>query len=275
MKGKIPALVAVLLLAGCAGPQRWYNPGHTQTDFDRDSQECGLIAQEFSRQATLTGDREDPVTYELTYNNCLYAKGWSVEQSGAVSGSQAALPLATFENGAVRGFGKTVTLPAGCSLKSHATRSYGPTLLENLFFQGPDRSYINFTFQKALTRSFDPTAFPVKAPFFLYEQGAWKKNPDGLRWALFFGRLKGSWVAGLGGFLLVNDRHRISIVLTRPLPPQVKKPLPGLHLGAGQIRAMEKFRAVWLPWLKDRAQETLGPEHWERELLGKVARFIP
>jgi hypothetical protein len=253
---RLPAIIVVLMLAGCAGRmQHWYNPGETQVDFDRDAQECDIIAREFARQATLTGNRQDPETYVRTYNNCLYAKGWSVLPPGSDSPAGGPPPAAFEKNGTVKGFGEAFTVPTGFVLKSNVTRTYGPTLMQNLFFQGPEQSYINFTFQKGLTRDFAPADFPAREPFFLYEQGALRKDPDRLRWTIFFGNLKNSWVAGLGGYLLLDDRQRVLIVVTKPLPPRNEKPLPGLRLDSGQIKAMEKFRAAWLPWLKS----TAGP----------------
>jgi hypothetical protein len=250
-------LIIALLLAGCGGgAQHWYKAGQTQVDFDQDGQECEIIAKEFARQATLTGNREDPESYVRTYNNCLFAKGWSVLPSDTPADSAAGAPApmaACQEGGIIQGFGKTFAVPPGFVLSSDVTQAYGPTMMQNLLFQGPEQSFINFTFQKAVTRDFKPADYPVREPFFLYEQGAWKKNRDRLRWAVFSGNIQGSWVAGLGGYLIVNKRQRISIVVTSPLPSQTEAILSGLRLDSGQIGAVEKLRSEWLPWLESHA----------------------
>ena len=78
MKRNLLLVLIFLLLTGCSSTQQlWYNPAKTQKDFDRDSQECEIIAREFSRQATMTGKSLDYETFASAWSSCLHDKGWS------------------------------------------------------------------------------------------------------------------------------------------------------------------------------------------------------
>jgi hypothetical protein len=246
-----------LLLSGCSGGgQHWYNPGKTRVDFDGDSQECELIALELSRQATLTGRREDPQASALAFNNCLYAKGWGIlpamQPSPVSENAETVSSLAVYhQDGTIEAFGRSFAVPAGFALQSDSVRNSGSILMQNLLFLGPDSVYINFTLQRSLDRKFEPINYPAQEPFFLYEQGRDAKKPDRLRWAVFAGPIQENWVTGLGGYLLLGNRERLTVVITSPLSyPQ--EPVPaGLNLSHGQFVAVEQFRGEWLPWLKE------------------------
>jgi hypothetical protein len=245
----------ILLLFGCGGGQHWYNPGKTRVDFDSDSQECEILARELSRQATLTGRREDPQTYGRAFNACLYGKGWSTlppVQPGAGSGSgEADSSLAVYHpDGRIEVFGRYLAVPAGFVLQSNGVQRLGPTLSENLFFMGPDSVFMNISVQKSLDSKFEPANYPAQPPFFLYEQGRDEKQPDLLRWAVFAGKIHEEWVAGLGGYLLLGERERLTVVITGSLPDPHEPVPPALQLSHGQFQAVERFREEWLSWLQ-------------------------
>jgi hypothetical protein len=126
-------------------------------------------------------------------------------------------------------------------------QGHGDTVLQNLLFQRGDL-FINYAVQKSTGRKFTSVAYPVAEPFFLYEHGEISKKPD-LQWAIFTGKIQDSWVTGLGGFLLLGKRERITIVVTRPLPPAEAQVPAGLRLTPDQFQAVEQFREEWLGWL--------------------------
>jgi hypothetical protein len=256
MKRILARLMILLLLSGCSGGGHWYNSTKTGADFDGDSQECEIIAQEFSRQATLTARKGDPQKYVRTFNDCLYAKGWSAlpprQSSPDSTIIEREASLAVYHpEGLLEAFGRSFAVPAGFALQSDSEQSSGPTLMQNLVFAGPDSVFLNFTLQRSSDRNFEPTNFPAQEPFVLYEQGRDKKRSDRLRWTVFTGKIQDNWVAGLGGYLLLGKRERLTVVITRALP-EPQEPIPaGLSLSLGQFQAVERFRDEWLPWLKE------------------------
>jgi hypothetical protein len=244
--------ISITFLSGCGGqPQLWYNPGRTQMDFDRDSQECGIIAGELARQATLTGRKEDRQTFSLVYNNCINDKGWGTAPAALPSPASAnvAQPsLARFDpDDTIEAFGRRLKVPDGFILLADGVQAHGDTILHNLLFQRGDL-FINYTVQKSLGRKFEPTAYPVSEPFFLYEHGENRRKPR-LHWAIFSGNIEGSWVTGLGGYFLLGKRERITMVVTRPLPPATGSAPISLKLTPDQFQAIEQFREEWLAWL--------------------------
>jgi hypothetical protein len=252
----IPAcFMAFLLISGCSGGgQHWYNHGKTRVDFEGNSQECEIIARELARQATLTGRREDQQTYGRAFDNCLYAKGWGTMpavQPSPDAATETGTSLAVHrQNGTIEAFGRAFAVPAGFELQSDSGGSFGPTLIQTLLFLGPDSVYLNYTFQKSRDRKFEPTDYPVTAPFFLHGRGREEKKPDRLRWTVFAGEIREDWIVGLGGYLLTGKRERLTVVITRALP-HPREPVPaGLNLSLGQFQAVQRFRNEWLPWLE-------------------------
>jgi hypothetical protein len=244
-------IILIAVVSGCGGQQQlWYNPGRTQMDFDRDSQECGIIAGELARQATLTGRKEDPQTFTLVYNNCINSKGWStapaLQPSAGVNVAQPFLALYN-PDGTIEAFDRQLKVPDGFILLADGVQGHGDTILQNLLFQKGDL-FINYTVQKSRGRKFAPTDYPVPEPFFLYEQGKNGRKPH-LHWAIFTGHIQDSWVTGLGGYFLLGKRERISIVVTRPLPEAGGQTPTGLRLAPDQFQAVEQFRGEWLAWL--------------------------
>jgi hypothetical protein len=249
-------LLILILLSGCGGGgQHWYNHGKTRLDFDGDSQECEIVAGEFARQATLTGRREDPQTYARVFDDCLFARGWSVRPAAPPAPDSA---LAVMEpvfavyhsDGTIEAFGGSFAVPVGFVLRADSTQRFGPTLIQNLLFMGPDLLFMDVTVQKSQDHKFEPTNYPVQEPFFLYEQGREGKQ-DRLRWAIFAGRIQEEWVVGLGGYLLRGERERLTVVITSPLPGPENAVPPGLNLSSGQFQAVERFRKEWLSWLQE------------------------
>lgn len=249
-------LVLLPALAACGAGPRWYKDNRGQADFDKDSLECEIIARELARQATLTGAGEDLATFANSFNNCLYRKGWSnvPPPSAAAAGQTANEPSrpARLETTTVHGLGRAIAIPDGFTLISDSVRALGATTVHTLVFMGANDTFLTLVFQQSTEKVFTEIGYLVADPFFLYRKGAagnwWKKN---LRWAVFAGRMGDDWVTGLGGYLLVSKKERITLVVTRPLAGPESRPPAGLRLSRDQHEEVEKFQARWLPWLGD------------------------
>ncbi len=245
-----------LALSGCGGVRpRWYQAGKGQVDFDRDAQECALIAHDFARQATATGKAEDPAAYAQANLGCLTAKGWSMSPPpapGAKTGPQTIIagpPLTVVDGGQVRAFGAKVGVPEGFSLASNHTVATGPTVSQSLVFKDAADTFLVVMAQRTISDAnrFEPTPYLVKSPFFLYQEAP---VPDaGPRWAIFCGQVNGGWVEGLGSYPLTTAHERLTIIVTRPLPAPRSDPQPGFKLSAGQFAALEAFKKQWGGWL--------------------------
>ncbi len=244
-------LICLFLLSGCGGKAQWYKEGHTQADFDMDVQECEIIASEFARQASLTGEREDPATLIRAVNSCLYAKGWSnfpTQKNGQDAEEPAR--LAVYDQGVLTGFKKTINIPPGFVLLSDSTGHSGPTTSQTLFFTRDNTTYINILFQKTLNDVFEKVEYPVVEPFFLYHRGEKMKRPD-IDWAIFTGEFQKEWVVGFGAFLRANRKERITIVVTHPLPAQDSSPPSELRLTRNQYQAADLFTEEWSTWARE------------------------
>jgi hypothetical protein len=240
------ALVLLLTLAGCAGKQTWYQEGKGQVDYDQNAQECSLIASAFARQATMAGNSEDPGTYTQTFNNCLANKGWSMTQpqsAAAGAGQAAPVPLAVIEGGDVRAFGGQIKVPEQFVLSNATDSGVGPTVMQSYLFSGPEDTFVNILLQKAVVNGnrFEPLPYPVRPPFFLYEQGE--------QGAVFCGQINEEWVMGLGSYFLRNSKERITVIVTKALVAPTTEPKPGFRLSAEQFVQVEEFKREWLAWL--------------------------
>lgn len=246
----LAALICLLVLAGCGGKTQWYKEGHSQADFDRDVQECEIIAKEFARQASLTGEREDPATLIRALNSCLYAKGWSnFSPDETAQETETASRLAVYEQGVVRGFKKTINIPPGFILLSDSMGHSGPTISQTLFFTRDNTTYINIMFQRARVDVFERVEYPVVEPFFLYHRGERMKRPD-IDWAVFTGEFQRDWVVGFGAFLRPGRKERVTIVVTHPLSAQDSQPPTELRLTRDQYHEADLFMEKWSSWAR-------------------------
>ena len=261
-------IICAMGLGGCASKQMWYQPGKMQVDYDRDAQECTIIAKEFARQATMNGTSEDPLTYQNTLQSCLVGKGWSMTpppQPGDRAGLGEEEVIAVSNGQTIRAFGGEVKLPGQFALVSTARNGAGPVALHNFLYRGPADTFINVLAQKAVTKSnrFQPTPYPVQPPFFLYERGEGEGGKQGRQWAIFCGKIKDDWVMGLGSYILLNNRERITVIVTRQLMGQQTEPQPGFQLSAEQFPMVEAFKKEWLPWLTE-SVVVPNPSVWSR-----------
>lgn len=194
------------------------------------------------------------MTFATTFNNCLYRKGWhnAPLASSAMPGAEPPR-LARPEPTMVHGLGRTIALPEGFTLLTDSVRVLGPTAVQTLVFMGKDTTYLTLVFQQSAEKVFADIDYLVAEPFFLYNRGVAERHSP-LRWALFAGQTRDTWITGLGGYLLVNKKERLTLVLTRPLSAPEARPPTGLRLSRNQHEEVEKFQAAWLPWLKAQAR---------------------
>lgn len=268
-------MIAVIgLCTACAKPQMWYQTGKGQADYDRDAQECVLIAANFARQATMTGTSEDPATYGQTMRNCLVAKGWSANRPAALSPGNGkaptvqrpAAPLIVVDGQTVHAFGSHLSLPPAFTLLNTVDQDTADARGQTLTFAREQTTYVTIMAQelRGQANRFTPIPYLVKPPFFLYQQDAVlvasKTEP---RWSTFFGMINDQWVMGLGSFLLINDRQRVTVIVTEPLVAQQTAPEKGFRLSRQQFAMVDGFSQEWTAWLT-REVVPPAPSWWAR-----------
>ncbi len=242
--------VLILFLSGCASPKLWYKPGRSQVDFDVDNQECLRVAEDMGRQATITGKKIEPDVFTNTYNNCLFARGWTHTPPGAEQKYVKVVKLARINGNTVTVFNQHLLLPSGFKLINNQITGFEDVRMQTLFLQGAGPVFLNINIQQTLSRQFDSIDYPVNEPFFVFEKGRDKSCKPPVNWTVFAGDYRGEWVAGIGAYYLIDKNKRISIVLTRAIPSQKSSPPPGLQLTRSQELAVEAFSDEWLGVVK-------------------------
>lgn len=252
--------LCVGLSVGCSPRAQWHHPSRPQADLPRDLQECEVIAKEFARQASLTGEREDPATRINTLNACLYSRGWSdLPRGDEGQGVGQASPPAFYAQGKVTGFGQEIKIPPGFALLSVSTAPSGPTITRTFSFERDD-THMKLLFQEAFRGAFEEMEYPVVEPFFLYHRGQ-RSRKTPLDWAVFAGEIQNAWVIGYGAYLRVNRKERVTLVITRPLPnPEEAPPVP-LRLSQEQYHAAELFKEEWSSWAEANISADRRPVH--------------
>ncbi len=249
-------VLAFLLLAGgsgCAQKKTWYKPGGGQVDFNIDDQDCRISAQEIARQATLTGEKINLKVFDQAYEACIFSRGWSLTPAAPAKSKEntpAKPRLAEIENNLVTAFGQTMMIPRIFSLVRNQQADFQGVNMQTLFFQGEDGVYLNLIFQETSARKFDPVDYPSDPPFFLFEKGEDPAKKDRLRWTVFSGDFKGTWVAGIGGYYLVDRNRRASFVVTQAISSPEGKPPAGLRLTKAQKLEVETFQGQWVGKIK-------------------------
>jgi len=248
--------ICILMLwsLGCSSKRTWYKPGAGQLEFNIDDQDCKIIAQETARQATLTGDKLDPAVLEQSYEACIFSRGWTMTPAGTEnSGKTEKEPiiLAEIENNRVQAFGKTMDIPNMFSLVSNQLAGFQGVDMQTLFFKGDNEVYLNLIIQETRDRKFDPVDYPAGSPFFLFEKGIDPKDDEILRWTVFAGDYKGTWITGIGAYYLVDYFKRVSFVITQSISFPKNKPPKGLRLTKIQKLEVEAFKEEWIGKVKN------------------------
>jgi hypothetical protein len=237
----------ILWVSGCSSSNKlWYKAGNNQADFDLDTNECIRIAKEVGRQATITGERINPDVYNTTYSNCIFSRGWTHTPPGTEQKSVRPVEMATVKGNEIHVFARLLKLPVDFQLIRNQTSRFGDVNVQTLFFQGDGPVYLNMDIVETLSRQFDFIEYPAHDPFFVFEKGKGKKKNMPVNWTVFSGDFKGTWVAGIGAYYLVDKNKRINLVMTKDIPSQNKPPPDGLKLTRIQKQAVESFSDQWL-----------------------------
>lgn len=258
-KYSVVIFVCVGLVSGCAHKQIWYQQGKGQVDYDQNTQECTIIASNFARQATMTRNYEDPGTYQQTMVNCLVAKGWSASPPGKNEGNHDegvimadAEPMIVVDGSRLRAFGSDIKMPSSFVLSSNDNQKVGPARGQTTMFSGPQSTFVTIMAQEidGKTNRFIETPYVVKPPFFLYEHGAVEKEKGaGPERAIFCGVINGEWVMGLGAYLLISKRERLTVIVTQALVADQIEPEAGFRLSREQFARVDSFAREWTSWL--------------------------
>ncbi|MCK5685994.1 hypothetical protein KAJ27_17815 [bacterium] len=240
----------LFFLSGCASSPVWYKKGHNQVDFNLDNMECMRIAEEVGRQATITGEKINQKVFTVSYNNCLFSRGWSQTPLGTSQKNIQAVNMAKINGNIITIFDKQLTLPLQFEIINNQINGFEDVKMQTLFFQSKSNLFLNITIQETLSRKFDPIDYPVNEPFFLFERGESAKGNDIVNWAVFFGEFNGQWVTGIGAYYPVSKNKRVSMVMTKTINSPVEKPPSGLRLTKNQKLEVEYFSDQWLKPVK-------------------------
>lgn len=266
-------LFFVLLITSCTfTPDLWYKTGATQNDFNLDSRECEIIAEQFALQQSESGKRIDPANFSQFYLQCLNNKGWSqTKPEAAQSKDQPPLPkknLSLKQKGNIlTGFGHRITVPKGFKLLSRQQSQIGPTVMEQFFWQGEENTFINVIFQQNNVTTFELTPYPVTNPYHIYTSGTGQKAKDLLQWSSFFSQIGHEWVMGVGAFYLANKNERLIIVITKNLATPLTPPPQNLILSGNQHEQVEAFSNHWTTWLESQFPEKSKWTDWWKKLI--------
>jgi hypothetical protein len=247
-------LLAVAILQGCSASSRttWYKEGGSQREFDLDSKECDIIAEQQALARSENGRRSNPLLVSELHHRCITAKGWSTLPPGE---SKAEGPAQTFSLGKLSdsqlsAFDIHIVLPTAARLQSNTRKALGATKTESFFFEA-EGQFLNVVLQQSDIATFQMIDYPVNAPYRLYTTG----GRDNLRWSAFWGRIGNDWVKGIGSFLRFSNDQRCIIVITGQLAAPDGDPPEGLHLTENQNREMQQFIEQWKPWLEKNTPE--------------------
>ena len=266
-------LFFVLFITSCTStPDLWYKTGATQYDFNLDSRECEIIAEQFALLQSETGKRIDPVDFSQQYLMCINSKGWS--QSKPVTGetnNQSPAPqppLSIEQNGTtMSGFGLHITLPDNFTMVSSQLTQIGPTVMQQYFWKNESNTYMNVIFQKNNKTRFDISPYPISEPYQLYTSGTGEKAKDLLQWSTFFGKIQDEWVMGVGSFYKESKNQRLIIVITQSLDLPSSSPPANLTLSNNQHEQIELFSDYWVTWLEKQFPEKSKWTDWLKKLL--------
>jgi len=239
-----------LLWAGCStSSTQWYKDGAGQADFNIDDAECQIIAEQMAKEATLTGKKISIEEYARVYESCIYNRGWSTEPPASIDakGPKKELkPIAILAETHITVFDHALELPQGFSLTENRISMWQGVKTQFMTFQNEGGISMSLIFQNNTHRKFEKTDFPVNAPFFIYDKGGEPKEGKKIRWTVFSGEIQKEWIAGIGGFYLLDSKKRITIVLTAPISSPQEVPPEGLKLTKIQKNEVDDFQADWI-----------------------------
>ena len=247
---KLVLLGIIVSIAACGGKRDWYNYRCPGVAFEQDLKTCKNRAENSAAAHSLFGDDIVLATYNADLLQCLYSKGWthvSPETRSRLQGNFSARVRFVGQENKIIAFGERIDLKPDKFRLLHKNSSvYGPGYLKRINFKGPESVYLNFVFQKNLTREFENTGFNVDAPFVQYSSGSERSGSKQFNWSVYFGEFKGEWIMGLGCYILLTPRKRISIIVTRNLIEPQREPEYPLRLTREQHTEIGEFPEKWL-----------------------------
>lgn len=243
-------LLFTLSITGCSSSKAiWYKAGSGQADFNIDNAGCRVIAEQMGREATLTGKKISIKAYAKAYEHCIYNRGWSkkppsVKNNKTVAGKITL--LAELEDGSVSAFNRRFAVPEGFFNTGNRIVAVQGIKNQYLTFQNSLGMSLNLIFQQTEDRIFEETDFPVNDPLFIYDKEGGVKEGGKIRWSVFAGEFQNTWVAGIGGYLLLDPRNRVSIILTSEISDPDGIPPKGLRLTKNQKDDVNAFQKKWI-----------------------------
>lgn len=239
-----------LIIAGCSSSKgTWYKSGAGQADFNIDNAQCRVIAEQMGKEATLTGEKISFKAYAEAYESCIYNLGWSkkppVEKRTETPTGKPEL-LAELEDRSVSGFNRRFSIPEGFFSTGNRISTAQGIKNQFLTFQNRQGMALNLTFQQTENRMFEKSDFPVNEPFFIYDKGGEPKEGEKIKWTVFAGEFQHSWIAGIGGYVLLDPANRVTIILTSEISAPKGIPPEGLRLTENQKNDVNAFQEEWI-----------------------------
>ena len=259
-------LLLVCLLVACATKNvTYYKPGGDQYKFNIDSEECSERAKMIAQSHMVSPDaKPDAGLVQKYYNECLYAKGWSL-----IPLDQRDRSLWTWKGRNVSFDTFTMELPVGFLLRTESKWVLGPTWSHQLIAQEAKKTtFLILVAQESIKDKIQVINYPVPGGFTLYTGG--RLNKYDIRWSVFVRRYQQNMVAVLGAYIYLENTRRISLVFSQSLAA-IGRSESGYALSLSQKKELDQLYPIWLSWLKE---QTGSKEREEKPGIRKYLRFL-
>lgn len=264
-------LAICLMVTGCG--TKWYHPDKGPAQLAEDEKECRILAENAALANSLTGDKKDLSLFYSALAKCMADRGWSnspPDQTPPATpqavDQQASLRLAQYDpnTNQIEFGGKTFPLPEGAVPTGASIGRSGLIYMEVLNFSVTRQEVeyqLELIFQEVVgagTR-FEPIAYPVAEPFFIYDQG---REANDRLWRAFAGPIRGrGWLGGVGSYWRLSSNKRLIVTVSNALPDQIASPCPECRLTQHQADQINQLLNVFRPWLAK-----VGKKKWTKNL---------
>jgi hypothetical protein len=259
-------LLLICLLVSCAtGNVTYYKPGGDQYKFNLDSEECSERAKMIAQSQMVSPEaKPDARLVQKHYNDCIYAKGWSL-----IPLDQRDRSLWKWKENNVSFDTFTMELPSRFILRTESKWVLGPTWSHQLNARGPEkRTFLILVAQETIKDKIQIINYPKPGGFTLYTGGRLDKHD--IRWSLFVRRYQENVVAVLGAYIYLEKTRRVSLVFSQSLAT-TGLPESGYTLSLGQKKELDQLYPIWISWLKE---QTDSKERKEKAGVRKYFRFL-
>jgi hypothetical protein len=259
-------LLMVCLLATCSTKNvTYYKPGGDQYKFNLDSEECSERAKMIAQSQMVSPDaKPDAGLVQKHYNECIYAKGWSL-----IPLDQRDRSLWTWTGRKISYDEFTIEIPTGFLLRTESKWVLGPTWSHQLNARGPEkRTFLILVAQESIKDKIQKINYPQPGGFTLYTGGRLDKHD--IRWSVFVRRYQENAVAVLGSYIYLEKTRRISVVFSRSLAAP-GRPESGYTLSLEQKKELDQLYPIWISWLKE---QTGSKEREAKAGVRKYFRFL-